>query len=60
MGLLATIFPIGVTGLFLIGGGFLMGQGKYLIGVVTILGGLWVWPFIAKFGPKAQEIFASL
>ena len=60
MGLLATIFPIGVTGLFLIGGGFLMGQGKYLVGVVTILGGLWVVPVLLKYLPKAQEMLASL
>jgi len=60
MGLLATIFPIGTTGLFLIGGGFLCGQGKYLVGVVTILIGIWVFPYAMKYLPQAQQMLSSL
>ena len=57
---LAMIFPISVGGFFLIGAGFLMGQGKYLVGAGVLLTGIWVVPFAMKYLPKAQDMFASL
>ena len=60
MGVLATIFPLSVSGMFFIAGGFLAGQGKWAVGAGTVLTGLWVVPLGMKYWPQVQQFFQSL